>query len=392
MIGSSGTLVDKKGGYIIPNITRTATTKTYEMTLPYGAAVVAQNIIFETVPNATISEGGFVCDKQEYTEVKFTVPTNTAVSVFNNKSILYADNELVQIKGYFAGTPVSFYHGCAVVYNNEIHILGSLASKLAHYKWSKLRWEKVSDLPFSFAGGSAVVYNNEIHILGGSEQSTYHYKWDGSSWSSVSTIPYKFYHGSAVVYNNEIHIFGGYETKTNHYKWNGVSWSSVSTIPYNFYHGSAVVYNGEIHLLGGIESKTNHYKYNGQWVTLSAIHEFSEGEAVIYNNEIHMLGGNASTVNRSQHYKWSPENGLVSVSTLPVTFYSGSAVTYDDMIHILGSNSNVAAHYNYTKTNGWRSQFFTTNYQLFKNMKINGEMVTATGKVIYNNLPVFISY
>ena len=58
--------------------------------------------------------------------------------------------------------------------------------------------------------GSAVVYNNEIHIMGVCSNSewTKHYKWDGSTWTSVSTLPYDFYEGCAVVYNNKIHILG----------------------------------------------------------------------------------------------------------------------------------------------------------------------------------------
>ena len=39
------------------------------------------------------------------------------------------------------------------------------------------------ELPNQFYNGSAVVYNNEIHILGGDDNSTAHYKWDGSSWT-----------------------------------------------------------------------------------------------------------------------------------------------------------------------------------------------------------------
>ena len=67
-----------------------------------------------------------------------------------------------------------------------------------------------STLPYDFYNGSAVVYNNEIHILGSSgSDSTKHYKYNGTSWVSVSTLPYSFSNGSAVVLNNEIHILGG---------------------------------------------------------------------------------------------------------------------------------------------------------------------------------------
>ena len=120
-------------------------------------------------------------------------------------------------------------------------------------------------LPYNFYRGSAVVYNNEIHILGsyGSSYRTKHYKWDGSSWTKVSTLPYDFRYGSAVVYNNEIHILGGSGGNTKRYKWNGSSWTSVSTLPYSFYRGSAILYNNDIHILGSDDSSyyTAHYKY-----------------------------------------------------------------------------------------------------------------------------------
>ena len=104
-------------------------------------------------------------------------------------------------------------------------------------------WNSISTLPYEFYHGSAVVYNNEIHILGGSGNKTAHYKWNGTSRTSESTLPYPFYQSSAVVYNNEIHILGSYNSSyyTAHYKWNGSSWISVSTLPYSFYRGSAVV-------------------------------------------------------------------------------------------------------------------------------------------------------
>ena len=97
-------------------------------------------------------------------------------------------------------------------------------------------------LPYSFYNGSAVVYDNELHILGGSDSQTSHYKLNGSKWTSVSTLPYSFYGGGAVVYNNEIHILGGDGNKTGHYKWDASSWTSVSTLPYNFFYDGAVVF------------------------------------------------------------------------------------------------------------------------------------------------------
>ena len=85
-------------------------------------------------------------------------------------------------------------------------------------------------LPYAFSNGSAVVYNNEIHILGAWDNPTKHYKYDGISWTEASTLPYAFCNGSAVVYNNEIHIFGGVNrdnTYIKHYKEDGIFWREV---------------------------------------------------------------------------------------------------------------------------------------------------------------------
>ena len=58
--------------------------------------------------------------------------------------------------------------------------------------------------------GAAVVYNGDIHILGSGASGNYreHYKWNGQSWTDVSRVPYVFYQGSAVVYNGDIHLLG----------------------------------------------------------------------------------------------------------------------------------------------------------------------------------------
>ena len=109
-----------------------------------------------------------------------------------------------------------------------------------------------SSLPHNFVNGSAVVYNNEIHILGSDQSGNQnkHYKWNGTSWTIASTLPYEFYDGSAFVYNDEIHIIGGPVQPYYHYKFNASSWTSLSYLPYGFKEGSAVVYNNEIHILG----------------------------------------------------------------------------------------------------------------------------------------------
>lgn len=81
----------------------------------------------------------------------------------------------------------------------------------------------VSKIPYMFfSEGRAVVYNNEIHILGDKEGGGrlvfYHYKWDGSNWIKLSIMPYPFMLGNTVVFNDEIHILGSYYNQYIHYK------------------------------------------------------------------------------------------------------------------------------------------------------------------------------
>ena len=99
------------------------------------------------------------------------------------------------------------------------------------------KWESVGELPVRLGYGSAVVYNNEIHILGGPYSSNpNHYKWNGTEWVSLSALPIPA--PSSIVYNGELHIM----KNTDHYKWDATnsSWVAVSTIPGGVY--SSVVY------------------------------------------------------------------------------------------------------------------------------------------------------
>ena len=273
--------------------------------------LVGENLdLTGTVINATIQKGDGTSETRDVTsQCDFSPANGTQLNTQGSQridvdfgSLSSFFNVNVTIRNILKKLPINFYQGSAVIYNNEIHILGGYNSGTKHYKWDGTSWVLVSTLPYSFYRGSAVVYNNEIHILGSYDYKTRHYKWNGSSWSSVSTLPYNFYEGSIVVYNNEIHILGGNGVYTSYYKWDGSSWSSVSTLPYNSYDSSAVVYNNEIHLLGGGGTGygTNHYKWDGSsWSSVSTLpYDFSHSCAVIWNsgaeNEIIILGSEKS--------------------------------------------------------------------------------------------------
>ena len=242
--------------------------------------------------------------------------------------------------------PYSFYNGCAVVLDGEIHILGGGSSigttSKNHYKFNGTEWVSISTLPYNFRSGCAVVLDGEIHILGGSSGSTNHYKFNGTGWVSVSTLPSSFNLCSAVVKDGEIHMLGGGSSgSTKHYKWNGTSWTSVSTLPYKFYKGCAVVLDGEIHILGGSDNLTNHYKFNGtSWTEVSTLpYSFYNGGAVVIDGEIHILGSAVSNSVGTNHYKFT-NGSWVSVSKLPYVFTVGGFAEHNGEIHIFGSDTS----------------------------------------------------
>ena len=198
--------------------------------------------------------------------------------------------------------PYDFYDGEAIVYKNEIHILGGgRGTSIYHYKYNGKTWVSVSELPYDFSAGSAVVWNNELHILGAWK----HYKYSGSSWVSVSSLPCVSNYAWASVLNNELHLLGGNGQVPYHYKWNGSAWTRVSVFPYEFLYGCMVQYGGEFHVLGGSRSPacTYHYKYNGStWVSVSTLpYIFYYGSAVVWDGDIHILGSYEGVLD-TNHY------------------------------------------------------------------------------------------
>lgn len=249
--------------------------------------------------------------------------------------------------------PYTLNSACAIIYNNEIHILGSgnTSPCTQHYKWNGVSWESVSTLPYEFYNGCAVMYNDEIHIMGSSNSSyrTKHYKYNGSNWSDVGTLPFQLGYGCAVVLDGLMHIMGGTNNNKLHYKYDGSTWVSVSTLPYNFQYGDVVALNDEIHILGTNYSSSYykyHYRFNGStWSSVSTLpYNFYRGSSIVLNREIHILGTNNSSY-YTAHYKY---NGSTwnSVSTLPYNFYDGNALLYKGQVYILGSSTgNMNQHY-----------------------------------------------
>ena len=303
--------------------------------------------------------------------------------------------------------PYPFGYGCAVVYKDQIIILGGDRKdrdSYDFYGWNGDKWDStIPSLPYDLNDGCAVVYNNEIHILGGDQSSSYnygyrkaHYKcipYDGS-WESVSTLPYDFVGGSAVVYDGCIHILGGYVyslgTETKHYKWDGTEWSEVSTLPYEFYHGSAVVFNNEIHILGGAKNRTAHYKWDGtEWSEVSTLpYEFYYGSAVVHDGCIHILGSCSSSDTYTKYYKWDGSSWTEVIYNIPhdYQFCYGCAVVYKNGIHVLGGESDIlGAYYNHYEFIYKKESIFTPTNEKWIEVSTVPYNDSSANAVIYNN-------
>ena len=287
--------------------------------------------------------GAVVCNNKMYV-------MGTAVSgCYQQYCGVYDGSSWSKIDGSYYMT-----HGCSVVYNNMIHVLGGNYNSncmVAHrvYNCSTLSWSTASTLPYNFYNGCAVVYNDEIHILGGNSAPYDHYKWDGSSWTKVSTLPYYLVQGCAVVYNDEIHILGSISGRTEHYKWDGSSWTKVSTLPFSFYNGCAVVYNDEIHIFGGNDNKTSHYKWDGiEWIKVYQLpYDFYGGYACVYNDEIHIVGGGTSNATTAGRYHYTIRKdtfGKIQISLLSgQKIYSG--VSNNKRLHAIKNCKKDADHF-----------------------------------------------
>lgn len=116
--------------------------------------------------------------------------------------------------------------GFAVVLNGEIHIMGGNGdggmggigsnSSIAKqdYIYNGAEWNASNiPLPVTFYGGIAIIYNNEIHIMGGYydniASAENQYKFDGMTWTMFSKLPYRLMWGNVVVWKNDIHMLGG---------------------------------------------------------------------------------------------------------------------------------------------------------------------------------------
>ena len=280
-----------------------------------------------------------------------------------------------------ADIPFDFYdnsNSSFVSFENEIYLFLNANSV---YKFDGNSWSLVMGVPDYLSFSAVVVYNNEVHLIGSSLSSyrTIHYKinFNTKEYTEVSTLPYSFDEGCVVVYNNEIHILGGYDpdnfqSYAFHYKYNGTTWSKLNDLPYGFRCGSAVVYNDEIHIFGGNTDAhyKYHYKYNGTtWTRLNDLPcDFTQDSAIIYDDEIYILGCYYNNGYIPFFYRFNPHNSSwINVGELPYEFYGGGVTVCNDNMYIIGGGDS------YNKTNS--KNFFSCSKSSYLDLS-SGEIVS----------------
>lgn len=138
----------------------------------------------------------------------------------NNQIRLVLNPKFKKLTTIMDSKPDNFDANSKIVYyKGEIHFF----TQTYHYKYSYDNagvFDLVSELPYTFTRGAAIVYNDEIHLIGGYSTSglpstlgvTKHYKWNSTDgWVQVTDSlagTKGLYDVSAVVYKDKIYAVG----------------------------------------------------------------------------------------------------------------------------------------------------------------------------------------
>ena len=242
--------------------------------------------------------------------------------------------------------PVSFSYNYykAVVYNNEIHVIGVISDGiLAHYKYDGSTWSHVctpvfvngpSKLSLSVYGMDLIVWNGVMYKIGGNGDKTiYKYDQTNNEWSPALTSTIDLFHCKAVVYNDELHVL----CKTNHYKFNGDTCEYVSTIPYDFNQGGAVVFHNKIHIFGGVGNTSAHYTFDGvEWVDVgslpSTVSIVNHANALVYNESIYFNTTGGGLYN-GRIYQWVEKKWVDLFPNRTSGLYNRKLIVYNNELY-----------------------------------------------------------
>ena len=275
-------------------------------------------------------------------------------------------NKFVEYKA-----PYNFISGAAVVYNDELHILGSTFNYYSsetvypycthHYKFDGIKWKKVSSNKISYrilSGSTAVVYNNKIHILGvgDSDSYAYHYSWDGTSYTQENNTPFtRGMKPSVVSFNNTIYLFYYTSSKIYWYQWSGSSWTELSNVPPSLCNGRnrAFVHNDDLYVMGG--SFLTLFKLSGTtWTVINHIDgsgygPLPTGIPISFNGKIYNIDEYINGIHVVEDGK------IYSLGRNPkgVNSYGGRTVEFKNNLYIFGLPTSSSENVGVSSVSRW---------------------------------------
>lgn len=243
------------------------------------------------------------------------------------------------------GTSIDKCAACS--YHGEIYRFGGYNDQRSFYKLNNAdEWVRLGDMPYNFYDGNAIVYNDEIHILGGSGAGSNHYILNTSdnTWTKPNITNQNKSYSVCCVYNDEIHFLNYIG---DHYKIDKNTNTVIQVDSIGYYVSSGynlsgfVVYNDE--LVSIIEKDMLRLDKNtNKWIhtTIPLPYNFIDAGCVVYHDEIHILGSNTSNYNCvDKHYKLEKNtNTWCYIGTIPIAIgrNRSSVIVHNDEIHIIG--------------------------------------------------------
>ena len=285
--------------------------------------------------------------------------------------------------------PYTFLNGSIVVYNNRIYLLGgegsnnipnldpAVAPQQACFSWDDENgWRREPNLPYIFYNGAALVYNNQLYIMGGGNSTTTKkdirylkvttvegatvYEWDTVTYTDTSgtvktlTLPpasgtsYLFSNNCATVYNNKIYllynylIFSGDLTSP----FTQAPLDSVIKTTDSFSGATMIVYNDKIHIFGGKgNSPSNHVSYYTAPLLVESTlpDEYFKNSIIIYKNKLTFVGKGDIYVYNETSPSWNSYGDIV-LNTISQEILGNATLEIEDnvsegVIHIYTDES-----------------------------------------------------
>lgn len=324
-----------------------------------------------------------------------------------------------QIPKYEDGSFILPANGLMIVYNNELHFIGSYGNCIGcHFVLRSDGWEDTHDIfppGYTFYANKdrsvLVIYNNTIYVGfddGFNTDTKYLYYLDNSEWKldnhslpgallDINSELYIF-NGSMIYYDAYAHRIPGSTKMTLLYKYDDNGWEDFFDITtqdeWAFLESPSTIYNNKIYAFNRLNGF--YYLYQN---AITLLKRFERACISVPTDETVKRDGvpYVKYTNKMVRKAWvwgslvndQPNKWLLALdsadyfvyhsrtlpSGLPYDFYSGSSVIFDGKLHILGGRDNPNKHFSFNGT------IWTEESELPFNLTMDNRAVAYDGKI-----------